>query len=137
MKILKFILAAPMVMLISPTISAGPASVDIRVTASVPVSCSASLDRNVVEISANSFKIGQLNRFCNTPHMVTVGTVSGIDGTVHLEGQSASTITGQAVVNPLSSAKRGRADIFLSGVTRSEADNIARSLSVTLSPAGI
>jgi hypothetical protein len=136
MRNLKLILALPTIMLFSSTVAADRASVDVRVTGQVPISCSASLSRSVVEISAREFKIGQLDRFCNTPHMVTMNTISGISGTLRLEGQSASTITGQAVINPFSSAKRGRADIFLSGVTNAQADQIAASLSVSLAPSG-
>lgn len=136
MRNLKLILAIPATMLFSSTVVADRASVDVRVTGQVPISCSASLNRSVVKISTNEFKIGQLDRFCNTPHMVTMNTISGISGTLSMEGHSSSIISGQSVVNPLSSAKRGQADIFLSGVTSAEADQIAGSLSVSLAPSG-
>jgi len=136
MRNLKLILATSAIMLFSSTVAADRASIDIRVTGQVPISCSANLNRSVIQISTNEFRIGQLDRFCNTAHIVTMNTVSGISGTLSLEGQTASTITGQAVVNPFSSAKRGQADIFLSGVTKAEANEIAGSLSISLTPLG-
>ena len=136
MRNLKLILGIPTIMLFSSTVTADRASVDVRVTGHVPIACSASLNRSLVQISTNEFKIGQLDRFCNSPHMVTMNTVSGINGTLSMEGQSVSTITGQAIVNPFSTAKRGRADIFLSGVTSAEANQIASALSISLAPTG-
>jgi len=133
---LKLALAATLILALSPAISADPVSADIRINAHVPVSCSASLDLSVISVSEGQFRIGQMSRFCNTSHMVTINTVSGINGTIHMEGQSASTLSGQAVVNPFSNAKRGNADIFLSGVTRAQADQIVRSFSVSLAPVG-
>ena len=136
MQKLKIVLAVFAASMWSSTVSAGPASVDIKIRAHVPVSCSASLNRNVVQVSTNEYKIGRLNRSCNTPHRVTMNSVSGINGTLRMDGQTASIATGQAVVTPFSRAKRGRADIFLSGVTRTEASQIAQSLSISLAPTG-
>ena len=62
MKKIQLIAISSATLLASSMSFAETASVDIHISAQVPISCSANLNVNVVQISANEFKIGELDR---------------------------------------------------------------------------
>ena len=136
MKKIQLIAISSATLLASSMSFAKTASVDIHISAQVPISCSANLNVNVVQISANEFKIGELDRFCNSPHIVNARSTTRITGTLRIDGQAASRNGDTSSLSIQSRAIRGGTDLLLSGVSNAEAQAFAGSLTISLSPIG-
>ena len=135
-KKLAYATAATVAVLLANTAHAEEHVVQIR--AYVPIECEADLIGNLTPLSAGSFRLGNIQQFCNTPFRMSVLHSSLASGAMfQFKGNFAVAGGTETLLNSSSSAANETAPIYLHGVDEEQATNASNTLVLALTPLGV
>lgn len=138
MKLVTAAFTATAVSIVTLSAAAQAKSYDIRVTATVPTSCQASISPALTQISADTYRIGRLSQFCNTAYQMSFNySGAASNARFRVRGAERAAGAGSTLVTANGQPINGASDVYLLGVSQAEAQAIASSLSVSVTPLGL
>lgn len=110
-------------------------SFQVKVSGHVATECKLSLNGSYEQIGQDVFRIGSVDRFCNTAYQLTIGhnaTTNG--GTITFDGYDVPLQDTSVILIADGIPVDRSADIIISGIDVVTAQNIAGSLQLQISP---
>ena len=109
----------------------------VQIGGRVAIACDAHMSGTVTP-AGSGYKLGDVSQFCNTDYQVTLTHASAPSGaTFGFRNATATAGDKQTVVNTSLPPTNSTAPIYVFGVTQTQAEALAQSLTLSVTPLGI
>ena len=112
-------------------------SQSVRLSGHVPSECRMNLTPSFRQVSADSFELGSIQRFCNTGYTLQASYSSAAGGDFTYDGATAPATAGGTTLTLAGRPTRTPTALRLSGVSEATARDIASTLVLQVQPTGL